>query len=67
MSTLTLTRIVILLSLTVALRGNTPDAKATVAAGGPPTARMTASRFVDDVEGCREQPAPQPVAPGACE
>jgi len=62
----TLTRIVIALSLTVALRGNTPNPKATVAAGASPSARIV-SRVVDDVEGCREQPVSQPVAPSACD
>jgi hypothetical protein len=62
----TLTRIVIVLSLTVALRGNTPNPKAMVVAGASPSARSV-SRFVDDVEGCREQPVSQPVAPSACD
>jgi len=62
----TLTRIVIVLSLTVALRGNTPNPKARVAAGASPSAPRI-SRFVDAVEGCREQPVTQPVAPSACE
>ena len=62
--TLTLTRILIVLSLTVTLRGSTPDR---TAAGAPQTTRTSAARFVDDVEGCREQPVAQPAAPAACE
>jgi len=65
--TLTLTRILIVLSLTVTLRGSTADRTPAGAAAGPRTARTTAARFVDDVEGCREQPVAQPVAPAACE
>jgi hypothetical protein len=65
--TLTLTRILIVLSLTVTLRGSAPDRTSASAARAPQTARTSASRFVDDVEGCREQPATQPVVPAACE
>ena len=67
MLTLTLTRILIVLSLTVTLRGSTPNRPLADAAGAPQTARTSASRFVDDVEGCREQPVAQPVTPAACE
>jgi hypothetical protein len=65
--TLTLTRILILLSLTVTLRGSAPDRTRAGAARAPQTARTSASRFVDDVDGCREQPVAQPVATTACE
>jgi hypothetical protein len=67
MLTLTLTRVLIMLSLTVTLRGGTADRTPAGAAGAPQTARTSVSRFVDDVEGCREQPVAQPVAPTACE
>ena len=66
MLTLTLTRILIVMSLTVTLRGGTPD-RTPAGAAGTPKARTSAPRFVADVEGCREQPVAQPVAPAACE
>ena len=65
--TLTLTRILIVLSLTVTLGGSPPDRTAAGASGASQTARTSAARFVDDVEGCREQPVAQPAAPAACE
>jgi hypothetical protein len=65
--TLTLTRMLIVLSLTVTLRGSAANSSPPSAAGAPQTARTSPSRFVDDVEGCREQPAALPVVPAACE
>ena len=67
MLTLTLTRILIVLSLTVTLRGSSPDRPRAGASGAQQTARTSAARFADDVEGCREQPVAQPSAPAACE
>jgi hypothetical protein len=65
--TLTLTRILIVMSLTVTLRSSSPDRTPAGAAGVPQTARTSASHSANDVEGCREQPVAQPVAPAACE
>ena len=69
MLSLTLTRILMTLTLAVSLRGSTPDAPHTPAAPAATAtaARARAARFVDDTEGCREQPVAAPVAPTACE
>jgi hypothetical protein len=63
---LTLTRLLVMLSLTITLRGSVP-APTAASTAAPHPARPHAARFVDDVEGCREQPVAQPSAPAACE
>jgi hypothetical protein len=71
MLTVTLTRILIVLSLTFTLRGSASGPIATTtsaASAGQQAARPSrAARFVDDVEGCREQPVSEPIASAACE